>query len=293
MEAGVYIPTLCHDPNLASIGACRLCLVEDERNGALLASCVAPISPGMVINTRSPRVVEHRKKILKLLLASHPDTCIVCDKGNRCQLRKLASENGVGLIDYQKIPLPDVIEEVNPFIERDLSKCIMCAKCIRADQEMVVEGALDYLQRGAAVRPATLNDTPLEKSECTFCGTCVAVCPTGALMERNRVYTGTAPIGVTTVCPYCGCGCTLTLGVKDGRVVTSRPLSDGPVNRGTLCVRGSYGLDFIQSPERLHHPLIRVDGQLREAAWEEALSLVAESLKKIREASGADALAVF
>ena len=237
-ESGVYIPTLCHDPNLAPAGACRLCLVEDERNGALLASCVAPISPGMVIKTNSPRVVEHRKKILKLMLASHPDSCLVCDKGNRCQLRKLAAEMGIGLVEYQRIPQSDVIEEVNPFIERDLSKCIMCGKCIRVDQELVVEGAIDYMHRGTAVRSATLNDMPLEKSECTFCGACVAICPTGAIMEKNRTYTGTATTTVTTVCPYCGCGCTLSLGVKDGRVVYARPAEESPVNRGySMCPR--------------------------------------------------------
>ena len=101
-----------------------------------------------------------------------------------------------------------------------------------------MEGAIDYINRGTAVRPATLNDVPLEKSECTFCGTCVAICPTGALMEKERAYTGTATATVTTVCPYCGCGCTVSLGVKDGKVIYSRPPSDGPVNRGTLvCAR--------------------------------------------------------
>jgi len=292
-ESGVYIPTLCHDPNLVSIGACRLCLVEDERNGALLASCVAPISPGIVIQTNSSRVVEHRKKILKLMLASHPDSCLVCDKGNRCQLRKLAAEMGIGLVEFQRIPQPDVIEEVNPFIERDLSKCIMCGKCIRADQELVVEGAIDYMHRGTAVRAATLNDMPLEKSECTFCGACVAICPTGAIMEKDRTYTGTATTTVTTVCPYCGCGCTLSLGVKDGKVVYARPAVEGPVNRGTLCVRGSYGYDFINSPERLRHPLVKVNGEFKEATWEEALSRVADGLKQIKEAYGPDALSVF
>lgn len=292
-ESGVYIPTLCDDPNLAPVGACRLCLVEDERNGALLASCVAPIAPGMVIKTDSPKVVEHRRRILKLILASHPDACLVCDKGNRCELRKLAAEMGIGLVEYQKIPQPDVIEDVNPFIERDLSKCIMCGKCIRADQEMVVEGAIDYINRGTAVRPATLNDVPLEKSECTFCGTCVAICPTGALMEKARVYTGTAPVTVTTVCPYCGCGCTLCLGVKDGKVVYSRPPSDGPVNRGTLCVLGSYGYDFIHSPDRLRTPLIKKDNKFRDATWDEALRYVAAEFNRIKETHGADALAAF
>jgi formate dehydrogenase alpha subunit len=292
-ESGVYIPTLCHDPNLVSVGACRLCLVEDEHTSALLASCVTPIAPGMVIKTHSPRVVEHRKKILKLILASHPDSCLVCDKGNRCQLRKLAAEMGIGSVEFQRIPQPDIIEEVNPFIERDLSKCIMCGKCIRADQELVVEGAIDYIYRGTVVRPATLHDVPLEQSECTFCGTCVAICPTGALMEKERAYTGTAPAMVTTICPYCGCGCAICLGVKDGKLVHVRPAVESPVNRGTLCVRGSYGYDFVHSPERVRHPLVKVSGEFKEATWEEALSRVADSFRRIKETHGADALAVF
>ncbi len=292
-ESGVYIPTLCHDPNLASVGACRICIVEDERNGALLASCVAPIAPGMVIKTDSPRVVEHRRKILKLILASHPDSCLVCDKGNRCQLRKLAAEMGIGLVEYQKIPQLDIIEDVNPFIERDRSKCIMCGKCIRADQELVVEGAIDYMNRGTAVRPTTLNDAPLEKSECTFCGTCVAICPTGALMEKERAYTGTVPVTVSTVCPYCGCGCTICLGVKDGQVISSRPPSDGTITKSALCVRGSYGYDFIHSPDRLKTPLIKQDGELREATWDEALAHVAGGFNRIKETNGPDSLAVF
>ncbi len=292
-ESGVYIPTLCHDPNLTSTGACRLCLVEDERSGALLASCVAPIGAGMTINTNSPRVLEHRRKILKLMLASHPDSCLVCNKGNRCQLRKLAAEMGIGLVEFQRIPQLGVIQEVNPFIERDLSKCILCGKCIRADQEMVVVGAIDYMDRGTQAKPATLNDVPLENAECTFCGTCVAICPTGAIMEKESAYTGTATNEVTTVCPYCGCGCTLSLGIVDGRVVHVKPATDSPVNRGTLCVRGSYGYDFIHSPERLRTPLIKEDGEFREASWEEALSRVADEFQRIIKEHGADALAVF
>ncbi len=292
-ESGVYIPTLCDDPNLAPTGACRLCLVEDERSGALHASCVTPIAPGMTINTNSTRVVEHRKQILKLMLASHPDSCLICDKGNRCQLHKLAAEMGIGFIEFQRIPVSDVIEEVNPFIERDLSKCILCGKCLRADQEMVVEGAIDYIHRGPQAKVATFNDTPLEKSECTFCGTCVAVCPTGALMDKERAYSGTATNEVTTVCPYCGCGCELNLGIKDGRVVETRPAAAGKVNRGTLCVRGSYGLDFIHSPERLRAPLIKVDGDFEETTWEDALTRVAAAFRDIKEAHGPGALACF
>ena len=118
-ESGINIPTICHHAKLAPIGACRFCLVENEQNGALLASCVTPIAPGMIINTESPRVLEHRKMILKLILASHPDSCLVCDKGNQCQLRLLAADLGIGLIELDRIPQPAVTEEVNPFIVRD------------------------------------------------------------------------------------------------------------------------------------------------------------------------------
>jgi len=291
-ESGVDIPTLCHDPYLIPTGACRLCLVEDERSGALLAACVTPITPEMVINTRSPRVVERRKAIIQLMLASHPDSCLVCDKGNRCQLRKIASEMGIGLVEFQRIPQLGAIEEVNPFIERDLSKCILCAKCIRACQELVVEGAIDYLGRGFASKPATLNNMPLEKSECTFCGTCVALCPTGALMEKERSYGGTTTTTVDTVCPFCGCGCSLCLEVKDNRLVRVRPGTESPVNHSTLCVRGCYGYDFVHSQERLTTPLVKVNGDFQAVSWEQALDRVATELERIKENHGPDSLAV-
>jgi formate dehydrogenase alpha subunit len=291
-ESGIDIPTLCHDPCLAPVGACRLCLVEDEPSKAILAACVTPIRPGMVINTRSPRVLERRKVIIQLMLASHPDSCLVCDKGNRCQLRKLAAELGIGLIRFQRIPQSGVIEEVNPFIERDLSKCVLCAKCIRADHELVVEGAIDYIGRGFTTKPATLNDVPLEQSECTFCGTCVALCPTGALMEKERTYHGTTVSVVDTVCPFCGCGCSLSLEVKDNRVVRARPGRESPVNRGALCVRGAYGYDFIHSADRLTSPFIKTDGKFEAVSWEQALDRVTTELKRIKAEYGAESLAL-
>jgi len=291
-ESGVDIPTLCHDVNLAPVGACRVCLVEEERSGGLLASCVTPIASGMVINTHSERVVEHRKTIVKLMLASHPDSCVVCDKGNRCQLRQLASDMGIGLLGFERLLPVSVSEELNPFLERDLSKCILCAKCIRACQELVVEGAIDYYQRGFAARPATVGDVPLEYSECTFCGTCVALCPTGALMEKETAYRGTSHTSVETTCPWCGCGCSLDVEAKDGRIVRVRPGGNGSENKGALCVRGSYGYDFVHSPDRLTTPLVREEGALREASWDEALEVVAGGLARLKSEHGGDSLAV-
>ena len=291
-ESGVEIPTLCHDNHLPPTGACRVCLVENEQNGALLASCVTPIASGMVINTHSPRVIERRKTIVKLMLTSHPDSCLVCDKGNRCQLRQIASDLGIGLVELQRIPRMFSIEEVNPFLERDLSKCILCAKCIRACQELVVEGAIDYFQRGFTTIPATLDNLPLENSECTFCGTCVALCPTGALTEKEKTYRGTTQTIVQTTCPFCGCGCSICLETRDGHVVRVVPGKESSVNKGTLCVRGSYGCDFVNSPDRLTKPLVKRDNTFEEVSWEEALERVATGFKRVKDERGSDSLAV-
>src|SRR4030043_382146 len=291
-ESGVSIPTLCHDPYLSSIGACRICLVEEENTKALLASCVTPIRAGMVINTHSPRVLERRKMILEFLLASHPDSCLVCDKGNRCELRNLAAEMGIGKLELNKIPLSSNIVDVNPFLERDLSKCIMCARCIRADQELVVIGAIDYVERGFISKPSTFDNLPLENSECTFCGTCVSICPSGALKEKKPAYTGTTSTDTETICPFCGCGCNISLEGKNNRIIRVRPVIGSPVNKGTLCSRGSYGLDYIYHPDRLTTPFIKNTGGLQETSWEDAVSFTARELSRIKNEYGPESLAV-
>lgn len=289
---GIHIPTLCYDPNLDSYGACRVCLVEDEKRGNLLASCVTPISNGLSILTDSKKVLDARRVVVKLMIANHPESCIVCEKGNRCQLRQIAADLGIGLVEYYPMPNFTGTRELNPFILRDLSKCILCAKCIRADHELVVEGAIDYLERGFEARPATLTDGPLEISECTFCGTCVEMCPTGALFERGKRYRGTPSQRTATTCSFCGCGCSFWLEVSNNQVVGVRPGIPGSVNGMTLCAKGHYGYDFINNPDRLQKPLVRREGSLTEASWDEAVSAAAEGLKRLKEKHGGGSLAI-
>ncbi|MBT8371065.1 MAG: (2Fe-2S)-binding protein, partial [Deltaproteobacteria bacterium] len=180
-ENNIKIPRLCYHPDLKPFGACRMCLVEDEKTGRLMASCVTPVTSDMVIQTATPRILKHRRNIARLMIAEHPESCIVCSKGNRCQLRWVAAQLGLGETNLYHMPNYKPFEEANPFIIRDLSKCILCGKCIRADHELVAVGAIDYNLRGFGSRPATAHEVGLEQSNCTFCGTCVSLCPTGAL----------------------------------------------------------------------------------------------------------------
>jgi formate dehydrogenase alpha subunit len=292
LQNGIKIPTLCHHPDLEPVGACRLCLVEDEKSGRIMASCVTPASPNMVIHTDSPTIKEHRKNIIRLMLANHPESCIVCSQGNRCELRQIAADLGVGQIGLYPMPHYTGLEAANPFIIRDLSKCILCGKCIRADHELVVVGAIDYNLRGFKSRPATVHEMPLEKSDCTFCGTCVSLCPTGALSLKNTRYVGSPQKESSTICGFCGVGCSLVLGSVDGQIVEVNPShKQDTVNRSTLCVRGHFTHDFLSVPERLTSPLVRTDGDLSPASWDEALELVAQGFIAIKRKSGPQSIA--
>jgi formate dehydrogenase alpha subunit len=248
----IKIPHLCYHPDLKPFGACRLCLVEDKKTGRLMASCVTPVAPEMTIRTQTPRILSHRRNIVRLMIAEHPESCIVCSKGNRCRLRWVAAQMGVGETDLYSMPNYKPLEQANPFIIRDLSKCILCGKCIRADHELVGVGAIDYNLRGFDSRPATVHEQGLEQSSCTFCGTCVSMCPTGALSAKSTQYVGSPEEESFSICSFCGVGCSLAMGQSAGKIIDVNPahLADS-VNKATLCVRGHFAHDFLNSAERL------------------------------------------
>lgn len=180
-ENNIDIPTLCHSPDFTPIGACRLCVVEVERSRTLVGSCHTPIEEGMVIHTHSPKVLETRRTIVELLLASHSGTCYMCDKANICELRAIATELDVGLPQFQVRKRYYPIEDDSPYIVRDLSKCILCRRCIWACTEVAKKNVFAVGYRGFDSKIVVDFDQPLDKEVCRDCGVCIPFCPTGAL----------------------------------------------------------------------------------------------------------------
>jgi NADH dehydrogenase/NADH:ubiquinone oxidoreductase subunit G len=185
-ENGVDIPTLCYHADLSPIGACRVCVVEVEGSKTLVGSCHTPIADGMVIHTHSPKVLESRRLIVELLLAGHPDSCLVCDKANLCELRQIAADLDVGLPRFRVKQHYYPIEDVSPYIQRDLSKCILCQRCIRACNEIAKHNVFNLAYRGLDCKVVVDLDQPIDKEVCRDCGVCIPYCPTGALSKPKK-----------------------------------------------------------------------------------------------------------
>ncbi len=278
--AGIRIPILCHDKKLHPFGGCRMCLVEVEQmKGRQIPACTTPVTEGMIVRTQTDEIIKARRMVLELLLLKHPIDCPVCDAAGDCDLQNLTYEYKVNSNRFQDEKFSHSIDYENPLIERDMNRCIHCGKCARICDEIVSFGAYTFISRGIEAKMGTQFDGPLN---CEFCGSCVSVCPVGALISRPFKFKARwwALDKVKTVCSYCGTGCNLTLGVKDNKVLTTVYDENQGWHNGQLCVRGRFGYQIASSDKRLTTPLIRKNGKLEAASWDEALALVAQNLKK-------------
>lgn len=186
-STGIKIPTLCHLENLFPSGACRLCVVELENESKLIPSCSINVEEGMSIKTHSPKVLTARKTILELLLASHPDDCLYCNKNGTCELQKLAEELGITKRSYRRTFSYKYIDSSSPSIVRDPAKCILCGRCVRVCEEIQGVSAIDFIKRGSNTFIAPAFNEGLNISSCVNCGQCVVACPTGALVENSSI----------------------------------------------------------------------------------------------------------
>jgi len=294
-RAGVRIPTLCFDDRLEPYGGCRLCIVEVKGAPRPLPACTTPVHNDMEVTTENQTIRRIRKNVLSLLLSNHPNDCMRCEKTGDCTLQDLAYEYEVdgSRFEGEKWNLP--IREDNPFITYEPNKCILCGRCVRICNEVVMAGTIDFVGRGFRSMPDTSFRKPRTLLNCEFCGQCVSTCPTGALTDRKGRARGRAYElkKVKTTCTYCGTGCNFYLNVKDGNVVKVTSAYDAPVNQGNLCVKGRYGYDFIHHPDRIKTPLIRKGEKFVEATWDEALDLCASKFKELLKKHGPNSLGAF
>ena len=287
---GIDIPVLCHHPALELWGGCRMCLVEIEKMPRLQTSCTVPVADGMTVYTETPRVVAARKAMLEFLLINHPLQCPTCDKAGECALQDLTVRYGAvaGRFEEGKRTFPENVDD--PIVVRNMERCIMCTRCVRMCDGVQGAFAIGVVGRGARSHVEPFSGG---RYNCEYCGNCLNVCPVGAIMSRLHRYTyrpWQMDKTVRTICSFCGVGCTLSLEIRGDAIQKVSPAFGTGVNNGLLCGRGMFGYGYVGSPERLKTPLIRKNGKLEPASWDEALALAASRLLEIKNRYGGQAI---
>ena len=285
---GVEIPTLCDHPNLTPYGGCRLCLVEVEGARTLQTSCTLPTSNGMVVRTNTLRVHEARKFILTLLFSERNHFCMYCQmSGGDCDLQNAAYGEDLTYWPLQPNWQPYPVDGTDEYIVLDHNRCIVCRRCVRACGELVGNFTLGMSERGSHTMLAADLDVPFGESTCVSCGTCVQVCPTGALIDRASAYLGREADAVRTktTCIGCSVGCGVELVVRDNHLLRIEGDWNAPVNAGILCKVGRF-VSLRDERERILTPLVRKNGSLKAATWEDALNYLADRLKPMAGKNG-------
>ena len=298
--AGIDIPTLCYHPALTAWGACRMCLVEVEGMRGLQTACTCPVSDGMVVETETEEAVNVRKFVLELLFSERNHYCMYCQMSGDCELQDAAYRYG---LDHWTYPRPFEKMEVDAsrrYFIMDHNRCILCTRCVRACDEVAANHTLSLKNRGAESMIIADLDVPFGESSCIECGTCLQVCPTGALIDARSAYGGREEdvTHVTTTCMQCSVGCTLDVVTRYERLLRVDGIFGSDPNDGLLCVKGRFEPIYDEDRKRIRTPLILKDGELQESSWEDALGLIAEkmdgeSLGLATSATSNEALAAF
>ena len=294
-SVGIEVPSFCYYPGLSLQGACRMCLVKVEKMPKLQTACTTAITEGMVVVTESDEVRQARKSMLELLLANHPLDCPVCDAGGECELQDMTFSYGAANSRFMDTKNHKYEQQWSPVVYFDRPRCILCYRCVRVCGEGMDVWALGVQNRGVVSVIAPNKEDHLE---CEECGMCIDICPVGALTSGAYRYK-TRPWEmnhVGTICTHCGDGCKTTLGVRRSpegmQIVRGDNRDKSGINGDFLCIKGRYAFDFVDHKERLKQPLIRRNGQLTPATFEEAYELVARRLKEIRDRDGGKAIGV-
>ena len=280
-QAGIEIPAFCYYEGYSLQAACRMCLVEVEKAPKMMAACTLPVAEGMVVRTQTAQVASARKSTLEFLLTNHPLDCPVCDKGGECELQDMVFRYGAGESRYTETKLHRDEQQWSPVVFFDAPRCILCFRCVRVCNEGMGVGALGVINRGAVSEIAPNMGDHLN---CDECGMCIDICPVGALTSGIYRYK-TRPWEmehVSTICTHCSNGCKTTLGVRNDRIIRGNNRDRSGINGEFLCIKGRYGFDFTDHPERLQAPLIRRNGKLEPASWSEALSYTAKRFTELK-----------
>jgi len=284
--AGIRIPTLCHHPRLPAHGSCRLCLVEIEKQRALQPACTFPVSEGLVIRTETTQLTEARRFALQMILSERSHYCMFCTasgsfENTDCELQRLSYEHGLNCWDYtphyeQRWP----VDGTRQHFVMDHGRCILCRRCVRACSSIAANHTLAVHQRGTRTMIGADDDVPFGRSSCISCGSCLQVCPTGALSERHSAFTGhgTDFKRHKAVCQGCAVGCGIEVLVRDNQLARIEGDWDA-ANGGLLCAAGRF--EVLQpKPPRIRTPLLRERGKLAPVSWERALDCVAEKFRR-------------
>lgn len=286
--AGISVPTLCAHPSIKPFGGCRLCLVEVEGARTLQPSCTLPVMENMVVHTSTPKVKAARKFVLTLIFSDRNHFCPYCQvTGGDCELQNAALNEGMSHWPFQPNWLNYNVDASHPYFVLDQNRCILCQRCVRACGQLVGNFTLGIEERGSNSMLVADDGVPLGESSCVSCGTCVSICPTGALIERRSAYQGLEKHldETKTVCVGCSVGCGATVYTRDNRLVRIIGDWDAPVNGGVLCKTGRF-LPVEEDRERITSPMVKKNGKLQPVSWEEALQTVAAKIRPLAGHSG-------